>query len=140
MMIYSHARSQIVINGRTITGVDPSADSYSLAPVGDAGAFTGAFGQNIWVASGETKENLTLKLLQNHPDNGFLQKLFDDQRQNPSMDNVIQHKYNDPINGDEIVATGGRIMNGGTYARGNAANANTWVIQFPKVIKKFKDE
>ena len=36
MMIYSHARSQIVINGRTITGVDPSADSYSLAPVGDA--------------------------------------------------------------------------------------------------------
>ena len=31
-------------------------------------------------------------------------------------------------------------MNGGTYARGTAANANTWVIQFPKVIKKFKDQ
>lgn len=140
MMIYSHARSQIVINGRTITGVDPSADSYSLAPVGDAGAFTGAFGTKIWVDSGETGEILTLKLLQNHPDNGFLQKLLDDQRLNLSKDNEIQHKYNDPINGDEIVATEGRIKNGGTYARGTGANANTWVIEFPKVIKKFKDQ
>lgn len=139
-MIYSHNRSQIVINGRTITGCDPSAGSYSLAPLADAGAFTGAFGTNIWVESGSTTEALTLTLLQNHPDNGFLQKLFDDQRLNPSMDNVIQHKYNDPINGDEITATGGRIVNGGTYARGASANPNAWIIHFPKVIKKFKDQ
>ena len=138
-MIYDHSRSQIVINGRTITGCDESADSYSFAPVGDAGAFTGAFGSNIWVASGETKENLTLKILQNHADNGFFQKLFDDQVNNPSMDNVIQHKYNDPINGDEVIATGGRILNRGTYARGTSANAMQWVIQFPKVTRKLKD-
>ena len=136
MAEYSHKRAIVTINGRTITGWDNSGDSFAVAPVGDAGAFTSAFGNNVWVDSGEYGETVTLKLLQHHEDNAFLQDIFNDQRNNLSGDNAINLRYYDPINLEELNAVKGRIPNQGTFARGNAHNTNSWVIAFPKVDRK----
>lgn len=136
MAEYSHKRFIVTINGHVITGWDNSADSYALAPVGDAGDFTSAFGNDVWVDSGDYSETLTLKLLQHHPDNGVLQDIFNQQRNNLSAENRIQHRAYDPVNGEEITAVNGRIMNSGSMTRGNAHNSNTWVIKFPQVNRK----
>lgn len=137
MAEYSHKRAIIVINGRTFTGWDNSADSFNMSPVGDAGAFTSAFGNSVWVDSGEYGETATLKLMQHHEDNAFLQDIFNDQRNNLSGDNALTLRFYDPINGEEINAVKGRIPNQGGFTRGNAHNPNTWVIAFPKVDRKF---
>ena len=140
MAEYSHKRFIVTINGRNIDGWDNSADSYSIAPVGDAGDFTSAFGNDVWVDSGSYAETLTLKLLQHHPDNAFLQNIFADQRRDLGEANRIQHRAYDPVNKEEITAVNGRIANNGALSRGNAHNTMTWTIKFPKVDRKLPQE
>ncbi|MED6004940.1 MULTISPECIES: DUF3277 domain-containing protein [Enterobacteriaceae] len=139
MAEYSHKRFIVTINGENIDGWDDSTDSFVFAPVGDAGAFTSAFGNSVWVDSGNYAETCTLKFLQHHPNNGFLQKLFNDQRRDLSEANRIQLRAYDPVNGEEITAVNGRIQNQGSFTRGSGHNPNTWVIAFPEVNRKLPD-
>lgn len=136
MAEYSHKRSICVFAGETIVGWDNSADSFSTAPVGDAGAFTSSFGNSVWVDSGEYGETVTFKLLQHHPNNAHFQRIFNDQRTNLNADNAGNLRYYDPINLEEINGIGGRIVNQGTFSRGNAHNTMTWTVVFPKLDKK----
>lgn len=136
MAEYSHKRFIVTINGRVIDGWDNSADSFAFAPVGDAGDFTSAFGNDVWVDSGDYSETCTIKLMQHHPDNGFLQELFNEQRREMGEGNRIQLRAYDPANKEEVTAPNGRIQNQGSFTRGTAHNANTWVIKFPRVDRK----
>lgn len=139
MAEYSHKRFIVTLNGTIIDGWDNSADSFAFAPSGDAGDFTSAFGNDVWVDSGNYAEVLTLKLMQHHPNNGFLQNLFNDQRRDLGEANRIQLRAYDPVNGEEITAVNGRISNQGSFARGNAHNANNWQIKFPRVDRKLPE-
>lgn len=137
MAEYSHKRFLFSINGITFDGWDNSADSFSLAPIGDFGAFTNGFGNHVWVDSGDYSETLTFKLMQHHPNNSDMQELVNNYKDNgPTLTNRITFRAYDTINKEEFYATDGRITNGGTLARGNAHNPNTWTIVFPEVSHK----
>lgn len=137
MALYRHDRSILTINGYEITAFDESADSISIAPAGDDGAFTiGANGRSIFIFTGNESGTLTIKLLQHSTDNKFLADLRNQILNSQSAPTPMEFYFKDTWNGDEIVGHVGFFTTPPATARGTAHNATQWVMQFERVITK----
>ncbi|MDF7681186.1 DUF3277 domain-containing protein [Enterobacteriaceae bacterium ESL0689] len=101
-------RSTLSLNGYEITAWDESSDSFSLAPVGDDGAYTiGAGGRGVFVFTGNESGILTFKLLQHSADNKFLCDLRNQILNSQSAPTPIEMYFKDTWNGDELVGQAG---------------------------------
>jgi hypothetical protein len=139
MAIYKHSQSVLTLSGYELSAFDESADSISIAPVGDEGAYTiGASGRGVFVATGNESGVLTVKLLQHSRDNKFLSEQFAAQRNNLKNFVPIEMYFKDTLNGDEFIGTRGFFTTPPTFARGTAHNIMTWVISFEKAQFKLE--
>ncbi|MDF7679104.1 DUF3277 family protein [Enterobacteriaceae bacterium ESL0689] len=137
MGLYRHDRSILSLNGYEITAWDESSDSFSLAPVGDDGAYTiGAGGRGVFVFTGNESGILTFKLLQHSADNKFLCDLRNQILNSQSAPTPIEMYFKDTWNGDELVGQAGFFTTPPTHARGTAHNPNTWIIQFERIVTR----
>ncbi|MFS4413474.1 phage protein [Providencia sp. T47] len=137
MSVYNHKRLMVSINGYSFTAFDESADSLSIAPIGDDGAFTiGASGRGVFVFTGNESATLTLKLLQHSADNKFLSDLRNQILNSQSAPMPLELYVKDTWNGDEIVGHVGFFTTPPTTSRGTSHNPTQWVIQFEQVITK----
>lgn len=137
MALYRHDRSILTINGYEITAFDESADSLSIAPVADDGAFTlGANGRSVYVFTGNESGTLTLKLLQHSADNNFLSDLRNQILSSQSAPTPMEFYFKDTWNGDEIVGHVGFFTTPPTTARGTSHNPTQWTMQFERVLTK----
>ncbi|MGJ5719635.1 phage protein [Morganella sp. B601] len=137
MAVYRHDRSILMLNGYEITAFDESSDSLSIAPVGDDGAMTvGAAGRAVFVFTGNESGTLTIKLLQHSADNEFLSGLRNHILNSQSAPTPVEMYFKDTWNGDEIIGERGFFTTPPTQARGTGHNAQTWTLQFERVVTK----
>ncbi|QQO63940.1 DUF3277 family protein [Providencia manganoxydans] len=137
MSVYNHKSLMVSINGYEFTAFDESADALSIVPVGDDGAWTfGANGRGVYVFSGNQSGTLTMKLLQHSADNHFLSNLRNQMLSSQSAPAPLELYIKDTWNGDEIVGHVGFFTTPPTQSRGSTHNAQSWVIQFERVITK----
>lgn len=137
MSVYNHKRLMVSINGYEFTAFDESADSLSIAPVGDDGAFTiGANGRGVYVFSGNESATVTLKLLQHSEDNAFLSRLRNQILSSQSAPTALELYIKDTWNGDEIIGHVGFFTTPPTITRGTSHNPTQWTVQFERVITK----
>lgn len=134
MAEYSHKRFIVSLNSFetsiTVDEWDNSADSFSFGKTGESLSLTEAFGNHVFIDSGSNSHTLQIKLMQHGKNQRDLRKL--QAMQSKDISSVSINLFaKDPINGDEMIATGGKIQTPATSARGNAHNSNTWVILFP---------
>ena len=139
MAIYDHNFTTLVINNRSITGWADATDAMQINPTNAKGTLTeGGNGNHVYVGSGKRGRALVLNVLQNHPDNKFLNELSET-LSNPKTYSPIMAYYKDTVNLDEYSLINGYILDEPAYVRGNGHNNMQWTIVFADHQKLFAE-
>ena len=134
MAYFDIKQVNLSLNTRAITGLTTDNDAISVAFTGDAGKWTlGANGSGVWTANSDASGTLTLKLVQNHPDNAWLSQQFALQRNDLRAFTPFSLVIRDLLNNDLVSASNGMFSTPLKFVRGAQPNSSTWTIAFESV-------
>lgn len=134
MAYFDIKQVNLSLNTRAITGLTTDNDAISVAFTGEAGKWTlGANGSGVWTANSDTSGTLTLKLVQNHPDNAWLSQQFALQRNDLRAFTPFSLVIRDLLNNDLVSASNGMFSTPLKFVRGAQPNGSTWTIAFESV-------
>ncbi|MCS2154350.1 DUF3277 family protein [Scandinavium goeteborgense] len=134
MAYFDIKQVNLSLNTRAITGLTTDNDAITLKSNKDAGAWTmGANGSGVWTANSDTSGTLTLKLVQNHPDNAWLSQQFALQRNDLRAFMPFALVIRDLLNNDLVMASNGMFSTPLTFTRGAQPNVSLWTIAFESV-------
>ncbi len=134
MAYFDIKQVNLSLNTRAITGLTTDNDAISVAFTSDAGKWTlGANGSGVWTANSDTSGTLTLKLVQNHPDNAWLSQQFALQRNDLRAFTPFSLVIRDLLNNDLVSASNGMFSTPLKFVRGAQPNGSTWTIAFESV-------
>ncbi|AOF54432.1 hypothetical protein BKG91_09380 [Rodentibacter caecimuris] len=134
MAIFDPKQVVVLLDGKEIDDWADGSDVISALNQVDAGQLIiGADGSGVFIANPDKSGKLTLKIKQHSPDNAYLNKLFNQQKNSIKTFMPFTLAIRDLINDDVVTATKGYFTTPTPYTRGNGYNAQTWTIVFEQM-------